>query len=183
MKHGILAACGVLAVAGTVTVSAQTPTSPPRPAPSTPTMSKPDAGDKTITVTGCLKSWDSSMGTPPAGTGGTAYVLTNVETDSTMAKKPESATARTDATASQYIVTAASSVNLAAHLNHKVRLSGTTSKMADHSGAATTPRSEPAKPGEPASPAMDRTSADKAHPKLNVTSVTMISATCPAQSQ
>ena len=196
MKHVILATCGALAVAGALTVSAQTPTSTPRPpsptpAPSTPTMSN-SADDKPITVSGCLKTWDNSMGTAPAGSGATTYVLTNVESDDTMAKgKPESTAAKPESTtatrpttaASQYIVTAASSVNLAAHLNHKVRVSGTTSKMTDPSGAGTTPPSaEPQKPGDPARPATDR-AGDKGPAKLNVTSLTMVSATCPAQSQ
>ena len=197
MKYAILATCGALAVATTLTVSAQTPTSTPRPpsptpAPSTPTMSKSGPDDKTITVTGCLKNWDNSMGTAPAGTGATTYVLTNVESDDTMAKpKPEGTAAMAQSTvATQYVLTAASSVNLTAHLNHKVRVSGTTSKMAGHSAVgATAPsdtrkpgESDKGKPGDPSRPVMDR-AGDKAQAKLNVTSVTMVSATCPAQSQ
>lgn len=194
MKQTILATCGALAVAGTMTLSAQTPTPAPRPpsptpAPSTPTMSNTRSDEKTVTVTGCLKNWDSSMGKAPtaaATTAGAHFVLTNVEAEGAKAGAHEGATGKSGATVeSQYALTADSSVNLAAHVNHKISVTGkTTAKMADHAAAGTTRPMDPAaKPGDPPRTGMDKTHMNAMLKTLNVTSVTMISATCPAQSR
>ena len=88
----------------------------------------------------------------------------------------------------QYVLTADAGVNLAAHLNHQVRITGKSSTMAEHSaaGATTTPRpSDPSRPGEMPTPAPadpGRTAPAhgmaKAFTTVAVSSVTMISASC-----
>jgi hypothetical protein len=196
MKHAIIAACGAFTVAGTLTLAAQTPPQAPRPAPSTPsTPTRSD--DKTLTVVGCLKAWDATTGAPATGTTAGApasrFVLTNVEPDSkdATATTPSTSgtTGKTSMGTKQYVLTADTGVNLAAHLNHKVRITGKESTMAEHSAAGaatTTPRpSEPARPGEmpapaPADPGRTAPGHDmaKAFTTVAVSSVTMISITC-----
>jgi hypothetical protein len=70
MNGAISLACGAIAVAGTLTLSAQTP--PTRPQTPTTTPSTPQRSDdkrddnKTVTVTGCLKTWDAAPLRPVA---------------------------------------------------------------------------------------------------------------------
>lgn len=207
MKHAIIAACGAFGIAGTLTLSAQTPPTPPRPQTPQPSATTPSRTDeRTTTLTGCLKAWDATTNTPAAGAtapgaatsaGAPAgkFVLTNVQTDTMTSAngstaKPESATsgaASASGDTRQYVLTADSGVNLAAHLNHQVRVTGKATAMADHSamgmarpGEATRP-GEMTKPGttpDPSRPSTDRDNMGKAWPTMTVSSVTMISATC-----
>ncbi len=75
----------------------------------------------------------------------------------------------------RYVVTAASGVNLAAHVNHQVSVTGTAAgghAMADQAHVPA------ARPGDPkAAPGM---TGDKAWETLTATSGTMVSATCSA---
>ena len=199
MKHSLFAAFGAVAVAGTLTLSAQTPT-PAAPRPQTPTPSPSTsarADDKTITLTGCLKAQDASMDAArPAGTPSSApatsakFVLTNVEGTSMGTTKPDATTpgstmpsATSSASAKQYALTADAGVNLAAHVNHQVRVTGKISGMDDHSMAHADPAAkpgDPAKPSRPAepSPSGDRMGMDKPSATLAVSAVTMISNSC-----
>jgi hypothetical protein len=203
MKHSLFAAIGAVAVAGTLTLSAQTPTPPtsrpqtPAPSPSTPSRTD----DKTMTLTGCLKAQDASMdagrptSAPSSGAAAAGkFVLTTVEGNSMGTSKPDATKpgstmpGASSAGGKQYALTAGAGVNLAAHVNHQVRVTGTLSD-ADHTGAMAhgdaaakpdpTKPSSTARPGE-ASPSGDRMSMDKAWPMLAVTSVTMISSSCTA---
>jgi len=198
MKHSLYAAFGAIAVAGTLTLSAQTPTpSAPRPQTPTPSPSTPSrTDDKTITLTGCLKAQDASMdasrpaGAPSSGAATAAkFVLTNVEGTSMGTTKPEAApgstmpSATSNAGAKQYALTADAGVNLAAHVNHQVRVTGKISGMDDHSMAHADPAAkpgDPAKPSRPAepSPSGDRMGMDKPSATLAVSAVTMISNSC-----
>ena len=181
MTHPMIAACGVL-VAGTLTLSAQAPApapQTPRPSPNTPARTD----DKTMTVTGCLKPADASQTAPaPSATPSTTapasrFMLTNVEADtgsaaggSTSTAKPsrpapeESPAAGTMTSAgNRYILMPDAGVNLAAHVNHKVRITGTLSDKADTKTAA---------PAEPRAGAMTTPAT------IAVSAVTMVSATC-----
>jgi hypothetical protein len=199
MKHPIILACGAFAVASTLTLAAQTPPTPqtPKPSPTAPAAARTD--EKTITVSGCLKAWDAAANAPATGTpttpGTTAgapasrFVLTNVQPD-TMAPRTETATtpgasSTTAMGPKQYVLTADAGVNLAAHLNHQVRVTGKATSMADHSAAGSTRPGDPARPGtvpapKPTDPAPTTAVNDmaKAWSTLAVTSVTMVSATC-----
>lgn len=205
MQHSIFAAFGAVAVAGTLTLSAQTPTpSAPRPqTPSPSTATRTD--DKTMSLTGCLKAQDASMdaGRPAGATSGTAaggkFVLTNIQGDSKDATKPSSpapgatSPGATSNAGKQYLLTADAGVNLAAHLNHQVRVTGKLSAMDDHSRGTMSP-ADPAKPSDPMKPGStarpgetphtgDRMGADKSWSTLAVSSVTMISNSCTGATQ
>jgi hypothetical protein len=195
MKHAIIAACGALAVTGTMTLSAQTPPRPttPRPSDSTPTRTD----DKTLTVTGCIKAWDAAAGAPATGTptpsATTAgappnrFVLTNIEPNP-MNAPSEGAPARAGGAGTmgkQYVLTADTGVNLAAHLNHKVRITGKAITTTEHSAADATRAPGTTRPGEVPAPrptdpprTAENTDMTKAWTTLAVSSVTMVSATC-----
>ena len=183
MTHSMIAACGVL-VAGTLTLSAQAPTPAPQtPRPSQTTPARTD--DKTMTVTGCLKPADASQTAPaPSASPSTTapasrFMLTNVEPDggtpgsssSASAAKPakpapeDSPAAGTMSGAGkQYVLVPDAGVNLAAHLNHKIRITG---KLSDKADTKTT------------APAETRTGATATTPAtIAVSAVTMVSASC-----
>ena len=181
-KH-IVIACSIAALT-TGAVAAQQ---------SAPPSNSADA--LTITATGCLKSWDgkSATASPAAGA---QYVLTNVEhgkSSSTPASADRAASDRGRAGGLVYVLSAgSSSVNLSAHLNHKVQIAGT--KMPGHKGAtgggttdmaatADRPGASSAPPTAPAQDRPDQSAQDKMHaagamPAISVTSITMIADTC-----
>lgn len=192
MRTYILVVCGML-VAG-LAVSTQTPQAQPeRPRPVTPAPASAGAAGS-ITVTGCLVTSDgksaargSHEAAPASASGSTgsatdaAYMLTNVQRGSS------SASSRSQ---KSYVLEADSTVNLSAHLNHRVSVTGSVDKSAHNRSHAT---SEPgaAQPGPPPTdppadtPAKAR-DAQRAHDMramkhetLKVTSVSMVSATCP----
>ena len=204
MKHAIFAAVGALTVAGTVTLAAQTPQTPQRPQTPTPSPTTPArTDDKTITATGCLKAWDASMdagrpgsttapgSTTPSTAAAQRFVLSDVEPDTkgTMGSTPGSTGSTAGSTASQpgakatgkQYVLVADGVNLTPHLNHKVRVTGKVTEMADHSASGHTttpaPTPDPSRPGETPRTG-DRMAMDKAWSTIAVSSVTMVSATC-----
>ena len=187
MKKHIVIACSIAALTSGAVAAQQ----------SAPASKSPDA--MSVTVTGCLKTWDgksagaaaSAAGTQAAGT---QFVLTNVEhgaSGDARATPPSADRAASDqgrAGGHVYILSAGNSgVNLSQHLNHKVQVTGT--KMAAHkgtSGQGTPDMSATAdRPGASSAPAtapgQDR--ADKATPAasmpaLSVTSLTMVSSSC-----
>jgi hypothetical protein len=201
MRSNILAACGVLVVAG-LTVSAQTPQTQPQPStPSTPKTRSMDAAGS-VTVTGCLAAWDgkatagpadsasssSSASAKGASTAGTKYVLTHVQEGSGASTSGSSSVPAT------YLLKADSSVDLNAHLNHKVQITGSVDKSTRaHSGdMSASGQPSTALPGtpNPTDPPSDNpataSGASRAHDMgsmkpatFKVTSVAMVSATCP----
>lgn len=194
MTRTMLAACAVGAFAASTTLGAQTPP-PPKPQPSTPPMASQSDKD-TVTLTGCLKAWDDSVagtrtpttpsptGTTPSATGAmaaTKFMLTNVETDG--ATKPAMPAPTSASAAQHYVVMADSGVNLTAHLNHQVRITGKKAPAM----STTAMRPDAAKPAEPkpdpSKPSAGIMSGEQAHKDLGTitaSSVTMISATCTA---
>lgn len=154
MNNAIVAACGALALASTMTLSAQTPAPTPAP-PGWPKATTPaEPGQKpamgAMTLTGCLKAADGTTGAaqgaatakPGATTPGSVmpaarFLLTDVSMDGQMrggpmgtpttgAPAPGAATgAAAHAMPTQYTVVGASGVDLSAHVGHKVSLTGT----------------------------------------------------------
>jgi hypothetical protein len=209
MNHSLFAAFGALVVAGSLTLSAQTPTTPaPRPqTPTTPSPSTPArTDDKTMTVTGCLKAGDAATADGPTSRGtasGATFKLTNVVEDATSTNRPSASTPgaatpgamSTSSAGKQYMLTADSGVNLSAHVNHQVRVTGKMSETADHSRETTsTPAAPGARPTDPAEPGStvrpgetpttrDHMTMDKASSTIAVSSVTMISSSCPGATQ
>ena len=205
MTRNIFAACGALAIAGLTVSASQTP---PPAQPGTPST-QPMGSGQSVTVTGCLKPWtgsSSTMGTTGAagatGTTGTAstgaaagasgqFVLTNVEKSGSMG----SATSGTAPAASpsamgaqnQYLLRAeGTTVNLSAHLNHKVELTGrAAADSRGTSGAATTGTTGTGTAGTgttgtaTSGTGMSGAAGGTTPPTLTVTALKMVSATCP----
>lgn len=164
MTKNIVAACGIAALSS-LTLAAQQSTQP---------STQPSSSDsgRTVTVTGCLQSWDGSSstvgrsGTTPSrpessatsSAAGGQFILTNVQqgSSSDSASSTSSASSASSSAAAQtYVVSAGSSgVNLSQHLNHKVQITGTTiSARAGSSGSGTTDQSATAdRPGSSSSP-------------------------------
>jgi hypothetical protein len=178
MTRTIVTTCGALVVAA-VAASAQTPPSPtpsaPRPAQSTRTMTE----DKTVTVTGCVKPWGPGEAPPPM-----TAPSTSRPTDPVAAMRAGDAAKYSlsnvqavgeDAVAASYSLTAVSTVNLAAHVNHKVEVSGTVMRDVSESPSAT---AAPTPPGTPPTTA-GAIAAAKATPTLRVTTLKMIATSCP----
>lgn len=212
MKYTFLAACGAVTLASAMTLSAQTPAQPPATRPQTPAPTQPATrtDQSPVTVTGCLKPWDNAMGAggadpmakpgdhmakpgdpmakPGAPMASTRWVLTNVQGDKAMGQSPSQSPSAGAASpahpqASQYVVMAGTGVNLSAHVNHQVRITGTVAAGMDHGNMAHAdkPGDKPmARPGDakPAPGMADRMGDDKKPATLTATSVTMISATC-----
>lgn len=138
MIRTTFAACGVFAIV-TGVMSAQTPTQ------TKPTMTPPDRPEtpQTMTLTGCLKPWDATTMGAASGVGETGtsrpdsspqFVLTNAAYAAAPvvgATTPGTSMPSTTGTPamgahSTYLLKAQSaSVNLAAHVNHKVEVTGT----------------------------------------------------------
>jgi hypothetical protein len=93
------------------------------------------------------------MATP--GTGSPRFVLSSVE--------PQGG-ARSRSTVTGYTLTPAADVNLSMHLNHKVQITGTVDTAATSSPTS----------AQPSSP-----NTSSAMPAFRVTSVKMVSSTCP----
>jgi len=212
MNNALFAACGTLVLAGTMTLSAQTPA--PTPAPpgwpqaTVPAEPAPKPASGPMTMTGCLKTSDSAMGAPPAGAmakpgavmpgatvPGTHYMLADAAMDRPLFGGSAPAGAGAPAPAhpmtTHYMLMAGAGVDLAAHVNHQVRITGIVAEAHDGMpgmmpGAKPmpTPAEKPAaRPGDApkSNPSgMDHAGAHKGGSTLTVSSITMISATCTA---
>jgi hypothetical protein len=140
---------------------------------------------RTLTLTGCVRAWDtSSMGTPPAASQGTPpLVLTHAERQlpaaAPAAALPPSAAAPADAPGlgahSTYLLKAAAdSVRLSAHVDRKVEVTGTL--VAD--AAAATPAARP----DPSTPAAREGAAPPSPPvAFTVSAIRTLEASCPAR--
>jgi len=120
------------------------------PSPATSGASS-TAGPQTITVTGCVTP--DTMASP--GTSSPRFVLSSIE--------PQGST-RSRSTVTGYTLTPAADVNLGMHLNHKVQITGTVDTAATSSPTS----------AQPSSP-----NTSSAMPAFRVTSVKMVSSTCP----
>ena len=161
MTRLLTAVAGVLLCSATA--AAQTPPAP-RPAPTpSPGMTK-QSDPATLTVTGCLKAWDASVApSDPALAGAAAgrFLFTNIQPPARGTAEP----GRVPPANTQYVVTSEPDVNLAAHVNHTVRIEGTVAV----SDAAANPAQ--GHTGRSASNA-DRWAG------LKATSLTMVSSAC-----
>jgi hypothetical protein len=162
-KH-IVAACGIAALSS-LTLAAQQSTQP------STAPSSSDSG-RTVTVTGCLQSWDGSStvgrsSTTPSrpdssasgassATGAAQYILTNVQHGGSKDSSASSASSSAAGAAGHTFILAAGSsgVNLSQHVNHKVEITGTTvSGKAGTTGQGTTDMAGTAdRPGSSTSP-------------------------------
>jgi hypothetical protein len=173
MTRQVLATCGAMAIAG-LAVTAQSPQPSTAQPPSTyPAASARTAeSDKLLTITGCVARAGSTSPTSSASAAGSGgFILTNAQPapkamsspDSPAATTPPGASTGPRSTASSYTLKAQGvGVDLGAHLNHKVTVTGTLDSMA---GSSSSPSATEARPAA-------------AMPTLNVTSVTMVSSSC-----
>ena len=170
MTRTVAAFAGVVLVAASI-AAAQTTPPLPRPTPPASPGTTRQADPPTVTVTGCLKPWDAAM-TPsagaPAGAAAGRFLLTNLEPSASSTTAPGKVTEPPPAPNTQYVVTADRDVNLAAHVNHKVRIEG---RVAMKDAAASTAQTRPG----------DDAGADR-WTGLSATSVTMVAATCTGAS-
>jgi hypothetical protein len=180
MRNTIVAACGAWAIAG-ICVAAQTPSSQSSPT-TPPGHAARSAEGSVITVTGCLKPWTAAAdrGATPSAAGAERaadsagkFMLSDVTANSAAG-----------VTHASYMLKADASVNLAAHLNHKVEITGTLTPPAHSSSdksstSATSPTSAPSQDRAATSaPGYASSSASGKTPTLKVQSVKMVADTC-----
>lgn len=172
MKNTIVAACGAWAIAG-ICVVAQTPAG--QSSPSTPPGQTARSSEASpITVTGCLKPWTAAADrgatpSPAAADRGSdnagKFILANVDANSAAG-----------VTHASYVLKADASVNLAAHLNHKVEITGTLTPPAHSASDKSSTSAASPLPQERA--AASAASAPGKTPMLKVQSVKMVADTC-----
>jgi hypothetical protein len=191
--------------------TAQTPPTqtPPTQSPATQ-AGAPTAGQErphgTVTATGCLQrgggaSDSASTSTAPGETGsgarsGSAFVLKNARMTAgaessasapSTASTPSASTAagqsQTSGRGRDIRLTAGSGVNLDEHVGHQVSVTGTTGGKTGASSANDASGANASQPSAPAGAqaAGDRHATMGGH-TLMVSSITMVSATCPAGS-
>lgn len=197
MKTTLAACCAVFATGLTLAAQTPAPQPPEQPQPR-PKADRPmGATDsaRTTTVTGCISTWDAAMAAKASGSDTTAgaakgasstatakYVLTNVthdamsKTDSASSKQNPYGSAAASHAPTLALEAKDTKVDFAAHLNHKVQLTGTLDAKGDgqpqqsstgtsgSTGTATTGRSTNAMP--------------MTVPTFNVTALTMVAASC-----
>ena len=158
---------GALAISGALTLNAQQPQRPPNPQSDTTQRAAEAAKAQVVTVTGCLKTEKDVPGrrpnAPETATAGATekFVLTNV-------KMAAATTTSAIGLAPTYGIAGIADAELQKHLNHEVQIVGTLSP-----GDARGNRGAAAAPGSAAS-------ANANLPQLQGTTLTMLSATCPA---
>ncbi len=185
--HSLSAMLSAAVAATAISAYAQTPT------PTTKPDQQPRSAQSPITVTGCLKPWDQSMGTLPregsatapstgaagSAAAGTRYVLTDVQNSGSSTGTPSTPSTSTPSMSAQtgarrYVLAAGSGVNLAGHVHHTVRVTGTLDQSSMAGDRATT--------GQGGESSEGRMGAGASGPltTLTATSVTMVNATCSA---
>lgn len=186
----IAAFWGATALAGML-VAAQTPTNPPPGQPSTRIDQTP------ITVTGCLRPWDGSRvsaGPQPGRAADPAapdvvlttprYLLVDVERGSSATAPPltpspaPAGAAPAHPHVSQFVLTPAPGLSLAAHVNHQVRVTGLVSSdsVPRPEDKGTPPPRAGEAPGAMTPPTTDMWGT------MTATAVSMVSSTCPPAS-
>jgi hypothetical protein len=164
-----------------VGLSAQTPAQTPQNPTTNPAPSSMAGQKNTVTLTGCVK----------AGEEPNTFVLSNIKTDADHATGTSGSTAAAampDLKGQEVrLIGAPASVDLSKHVGHTVSVSG---MMAPQAGmtprgttgapSTTTPSTNPPSTTEPANPSAARPSMDmnKAAHSFNVSSLSMVSATC-----
>ena len=128
--------------------------------PAKPSQSSTMAGDK-VTYTGCVKP----------GTGADTWTLENAQV-AAKAGAASPSTVGTSGTGTTLNLDPAASVNLKAHANHKVEVTGTISPAKPGAGASGSSAGASATAG-------GASSTTGAAQKFSVESVKMVSATCP----
>jgi hypothetical protein len=183
MKKILGLCCGI--VAASTLVSAQTPSSQPQtsqPTTSSSTASTSRQSAQPMTIVGCVTPDTSD----PNATSSSSrrFVLSNIQPSGTSGQSRSSATS--------YLLVPGADANLSEHLNHKVQITGTIDSSSSMSSSSTSsPSSSSSSPSSSSpsssSPSSSSSSASSsstqssssAMPSFRVTSVKMLSETCP----
>ena len=171
-------ASAALAAVCAVGVAAQTPASSP--------MAQSEKDAKAVTLTGCVRAGDTpesfvlanvkaDKGAPAASTtsttvgtsGTTGAPATTTTTTTTLPADIDNATVK--------LASAPPDVNLSAHVGHTVAITGS---LAPAAAQTTSTTATTGTTGSTVSTTAAPASADKAQHTLNVSSLTMVSATC-----
>lgn len=186
MSNTILIWCGTLAL-GTALGAQANPAVPQVPTghavPQVQTQPPPaPAIVATITATGCLERWRADAGSSPAvaagdkGPAGVTYMLTHVQGETHSASA--AGTGKTDTTAPQtrYLLLPDAKLEFAAHLNHRVKITGT---IAPQPSAGASPLDAIADPAtrETNLPADDKSEAYRDN-LVEVSALTMVARAC-----
>jgi len=146
MTYHAIGTVGAIAIAMTLVAGAQTrtpATSPAATRPQTPaqTTQRPDPDiDDDVKVVGCLRLWDASIGALPGhASTGPRYVLVN--------PRQEDNSSKDVVVVRRYVVVGDPTVNLAGHIDHTVRISGSVAPLVPLKLPA--PGEVPPKPGVP----------------------------------
>jgi hypothetical protein len=151
MKKLLALYCGL--VVFMAVVAAQTP-------PRTTSGASSTTSPPTITVTGCITP--DTMATPSTDSS-PRFVLSSIDPQGGTGNPSASTATQPRSTLTGYALKPAADVNLGAHLNHKVQITGTLDTATSSATSA-----------QPSSP-----NTSSAMPALKVTSVKMVSSTCP----
>jgi hypothetical protein len=166
MKNVIGVCCGLLA--STAVLAAQTPSTPTQTPPTTSSQSSSmQSSGKTVTLTGCVtpdltSSPSASSSSSTSASSSRRFMLSNID--------PQSGAMSSSATS--YLLSPSADVNLSEHLNHKVQITGTIDN-------ASTSSSTSSQSTSPSTSSSTQSSTASAAPTFRVTSVKMVSATCP----
>lgn len=183
-RYALGATCGAITLASTITLSAQAPAQPsPSARPQAPAPTEPAKVNKdAFTVTGCLSEAQAAGSTAPADAtatpGSTRYMLKDAVANQPIGDRA-GGTPPLHAPTSFVVVAATPDVNLGAHLNHMVRVTGTVKSDMAAGHMPEMPTTRAGEAPSAASAPMDMATADKKKSMtLMATAVTMISATC-----
>ena len=156
MKNVLGVCCGLLAT--TAVLAAQTPQTP---STSSTSQTTKQTTAQTVTITGCVTP-DLTANPDPSSTTIRRFVLSNLE-----------AQAGIPVTVQGYLLNPIADVNLSEHLNHKVQITGTV-ESSTTSSTSTTQSASPSTNTKTTTQSTTQTM-----PSFRVTSVKMVSATCP----
>lgn len=162
--------CGI--VAATAVLSAQTPTTPTTPSTSSSQPTTTTESGQPMTITGCI-SPDTISNSGASTMTNQRFILSNVQppVGATTAAQSGSTTVTTS-----YMLAPGADVNLSQHLNHKVQITGTvdSSRTTRSSSSSTSPSTT-----NPSATSSSTQSSTASAPTFRVTSVKMLSETCP----
>jgi hypothetical protein len=168
MKKLLGVYCGI--VAATAVLSAQTPSTPSTSSAQTTTTRQ---SSQPVTITGCI-SPDLTSNPSAAAAANQRFILSNVQPSAGATTAAQSGST----TVTSYILAPGADVNLAPQLNHKVEITGTvdsTSTSTHSTSSSTSPSTT-----SPATTTSSTTqSSSSSMPTFRVTSVKMLSETCP----
>lgn len=165
MKKLLSVCCGIMAT--TAVLSAQTPQTPANPTTSSTQTTTTRQASQPVTITGCVTPDVTSASA--TSTTNPRFMLSNIQ------PTVGTSDASRNSAVTSYILMPGADVNLGDHLNHKVQITGTV----DSSSTTTSSSSQTSSPSTTATTSSSTQSASAAVPSFRVTSVKMLSETCP----